>query len=61
VPLDVTFQPHARPYLIDGMANMVALGHHREAMISIVVVLEEVGWGDPQAPSSHAACWINTH
>jgi hypothetical protein len=38
-PLDFKFQPHVRPYLIDGLAEMVAQGYHREAMIVIVVVL----------------------
>jgi hypothetical protein len=39
VPLDFKFQAHVRPYLIDGVAEMVAQGHHREAMIVIVMVL----------------------
>jgi hypothetical protein len=35
VPFQVKFQPHIRPYIIDGAQEMIDQGYHREAMFWI--------------------------
>ncbi len=37
--LDFKFQPHVRPYLVDGFQELIQEGNHREAMLWIVILL----------------------
>jgi hypothetical protein len=39
IPFGFKLQPHVRPYLVDGLEELIQQGNHREAMAWIMIVL----------------------